>query len=148
MFLDVNWKKSTSLLFSDVSGLSETESVTPTTLKQPDTGDGAVQTKKHKLFHLSDTDDDTHHVQSADTAFLNDDEDEYFVKDSLKVTRAATAVGSKMVVPESPGYPTETKLSSLCVKIKAYKNNQINMRIEERVWDAIYNVQHKNFIGR
>ena len=148
MFLDVNWEKSPSLLFSDVSGLSETESVTPTTSKRPETGDGAVQSKKCKLFYLSDTDDDTHCVQSADTVFLNDDEDEYFVKDSPKVTGAATAVGSMMVVPESPGYLTERELSSLCMKIKEYKDNQINMRIEERVRGAIYNVQHRNFIGR
>ena len=148
MFPDVDWKKSPSLLFSDVSGLSETESVTPTSAKRPDTGDGAVQTKRCKLFHLSDTDDDTHCAQSADTIFLNNDKDEYFVEDSLKVTGAGKAVGSMMVVPESPGYLTESKLSSLCVKIKEYKDNQINMRIEERVCSAIYNVQHKNFIGR
>ena len=107
-----------------------------------------VQSKQCKLFHLSDTDDDNHCVQSADTIFLNDNEDEYFVKDSPKVTGAATAVGSTMVVPESPGYLTERELSSLCMKIKEYKDNQINMRIEERVRGAIYNVQHRNFIGR
>ena len=87
-------------------------------------------------------------MQSADTVFLNDDEDEYFVHNSPKVTGAGTAVGSTMVVPESPGYLTESKLSSLCAKIKQYKDNQLNMRIEERVCSDIYNVQHKNFIGR
>ena len=146
MFPEVEWEKSPSLLFSDVSGLFETESVTPTSAKRPDTGDGDVQTNRHKLFHLSDTDDDIHSVQSADTIFLDDDKDEYFVHDSLKVTGAGTAVGSMMVVPESPGYLTESKLSSLCVKIKQYKDNQINMRIEERVCSDVYNVQHKNLV--
>ena len=148
IFPDIDWDKSPSLLFSDDSVLFDTESVTPTGAKRPDTGDGGVQTKKCKLFHLSDTDDDTHGPQSADNVFLDDDEDEYFVKESPNVTGAGIDFGSTMVVPESPIFLTESELSTLCVKIKEYKYNQINMKIEERVRSAIYNVQHKKFMGR
>ena len=90
----------------DVSALSETESVTPISASRPDTGDGDVQTKRCKLFHLSDTDDDTHGVISADTVILNDidSQEEYFVCDSPMVIGTGTAVGSNMVVPELPGY--------------------------------------------
>ena len=123
MFPDAEWNKNLSLLFLDVFGLSEPESTTPTSAKRTDTGGGNVQTKRHKLCHLSETDDDeTHDVQSADTIILNniDSQEDYFVCDSPMVTGAGKAVGTNMVVPESPGYLNESELSSLCMKISQY----------------------------